>query len=197
MAISVEDIKKLRKTTGAGMMDCKKALTESNGNLEEAIKYLRVKGLAKAQKRSDKETGEGVIASYIHPGDRLGVLLELNCETDFVSRTDEFSAIAKDIAMHIAAANPTYVSKEDIPQEVIDKEKAIYVEQAETSGKPENVVAKIAEGKLNKFYEDVCLLNQQFVKNPDITIKDLIAESVAKTGENIKVKRFTRFALGE
>jgi len=197
MSISVEDIKKLRETTGAGMMDCKKALTESNGNLDEAIKYLRVKGLAKAQKRSGKETGEGVIASYIHPGARLGVLLELNCETDFVSRTDEFSSIAKDIAMHIAAANPTYVSQEDIPQEVIDKEKAIYVEQAKASGKPDNVVEKIAEGKLNKFYEDVCLLNQQFVKNPDITIKDLIAESVAKTGENIKIRRFTRFALGE
>lgn len=197
MSISVEDIKNLRKTTGAGMMDCKKALTESNGNLEEAIKYLRVKGLAKAQKRSDKETGEGVITSYIHPGDRLGVLLELNCETDFVSRTDEFAAIAKDIAMHIAAANPTFVSKEDIPQDVLDKEKAIYVEQAKSSGKPDNVVDKIAEGKLNKFYENVCLLDQQFVKNPDITIKDLIAESVSKTGENIKIKRFARFALGE
>jgi elongation factor Ts len=196
-AVSIDLVKALREKTGAGMMDCKSALEAKNGNMDEAIKWLREKGIAKAEARSSRATGQGVIASYIHPGDRLGTLLELNCETDFVSRTDEFKQLAKDICMQIAASAPLYVQREDVPAEVLTREKDIYKEQARQAKKPEAMLEKIAEGKLDKFYQEVCLLEQPFVKDPEKNIKALIAEFIAKTGENVKAKRFKRFVLGE
>jgi elongation factor Ts len=192
----MEDVKALREMTGAGMLDCKNALKEKNGNLQDAVRYLREKGIAKADARSDRKTGEGVVASYIHPGDRLGVMLELNAETDFVSRTDEFKALAKDLCMQVAASAPKYVAREEVPAEIVKEEKEIYMTQAKESGKPAAVLEKIADGKLEKFYQEVCLIEQPFVKDPEKNIKSLIQEMIAKTGENIKVKRFVRYTLG-
>lgn len=194
--ITADMVKELREKTGAGMMECKKALQESNGDFEKAITVLRQKGLASASKKAGRTASEGLIFSYIHM-DRIGVLLEVNCETDFVARTEDFRNLVKDIAMHIAAANPVYISREDIPVEVIEKEKEIY--RAQITGKPPQVVEKIIEGKLEKFYNDTCLLDQTFIKDPEqkTKVKDLITEMIAKLGENIVVRRFARFQLGE
>ncbi len=196
MQITAQMVKELRDMTGAGMMDCKKALVETGGDMEEAVKYLREKGIAKAAKKAHRETKEGVIASYIHAGNKIGVLLELNCETDFVARTDEFQQLAKDICMQIAATDPKYISRDDVPEEVLNKEKEIYIKQAKDSGKPDNIAEKIAEGKLNKFYSEVCLLEQPFIKEAEQTIEDLIKGYIAKIGENITVRRFTRYQVG-
>jgi elongation factor Ts len=195
-AISAEAVRELREKTGAGMMECKKALVESAGDFEKAIDTLRQKGLATAAKKAGRSASEGMIGSYIHM-DRIGVMLEVNCETDFVARTDDFREMVKDIAMHIAAANPTYLSREEVPQEVLDREKDIY--RAQVTNKPPQVVEKIVEGKLEKFFSDTCLLDQIFVKDPDQKkkIKDVVTEKVAKLGENIVLRRFARFQLGE
>lgn len=197
MSISASDIKTLREQTGVGMMDCKKALTEASGNFDKALDVLRLKGLAVASKKAAREASEGLIASYIHMGGKLGVLVEINCETDFVAKTDVYQALVKDIAMHIAAANPSYVRRDEIPSEVIEKEKEIYAAQVE--GKPANVIEKIIEGKLEKFYSESCLEDQVFVKDPEgkQKIKDLVIEKIAKLGENIVIKRFIRFQIGE
>lgn len=194
--ISAELVKNLREKTGAGMMECKKALTESNGDFEKAIDILRQKGLASAQKKSGRTASEGLIESYIHMG-KLGSMVEINCETDFVARTDDFKNLAKDIAMHIAAANPLYLSREDVPQEVLEREKEIY--RAQVTNKPPQIVEKIVEGKLEKFYTDFCLLDQIFIKDTEqkLKIKDLVTEKIAKLGENIIIRRFARFQLGE
>ena len=195
--ISVSAVKELREITGAGMMDCKKALTEASGDLEKAIDILRKTGMAKARKKSGRSAKEGIILPYIHPGEKLGVLLEINCETDFVANTDDFKNMSKDIAMHIAASAPMSVSREEIPQETLEREKEIYADQARHSGKPENIIEKMTEGRLNKFYQENVLLEQTFVKDPDKTVADLITETVAKLGENILISRFSRFQLGE
>ena len=189
-------VKELRDKTNAGMMDCKKALTETAGDMEKAIDLLRQKGLAVAQKRADRATKEGVVECYIHAGGKLGVMVEVGCETDFVAKTDDFSAFARDIAMHIAASNPVAVSREDVPAELIDREKEIYKAQALDSGKPENIVEKIVSGKVDKYIAEVCLMEQKFVKNPDLSIQDLLNELIAKMGENISIKRFARFQIG-
>ncbi|MFQ3573696.1 MAG: translation elongation factor Ts [Thermodesulfovibrionales bacterium] len=196
MSVSSDLVKQLRETTGAGMMDCKKALDDAKGDIQKAIEILRQKGLAAAQKKAARTASEGLIGSYIHM-DKIGVLVEVNCETDFVARTDDFRGLVKDIAMHIAAANPQYLSREAIPSDVIEKEKEIYRKQIEN--KPPQVVEKIVEGKLEKFYSDMCLLEQVFIKDPEqkLKIKDLITQKIAKLGENILVKRFVRFQLGE
>lgn len=187
-------VKEIREITGAGIMDVKEALTEAGGDKEQAMDLLRKKGIAKLAKKADRLAKEGVVESYIHGGGRIGALVELNCETDFVARTDDFKNLAKELALHIAASNPLYVSREDVPVEVIEKEKEIYKEQSQ--GKPEDVMQKMIEGKLAKYFEEVCLLEQSFVKNPDKTISNLIAESTAKMGENVQVRRFSRFMLG-
>lgn len=197
MEINAELVKKLREKTGVGLMDCKEALKKSNGDMEKAIEYLREKGLAKLQKRTGRTASEGVIASYIHTGGKIGVLVEVNCETDFAANSKDFQEFAKDIAMQITAANPLYVKREDIPEDVKEKEKNIYRRQAIDSGKPEKIVDRIAEGKMEKFYQEVCLMEQSFIKNPDITIKQLLEELVVKIGENVVVRRFVRFQLGE
>jgi elongation factor Ts len=196
MTITADMVRELREKTGAGMMDCKRALTESGGDAEKAIKVLREKGLATAAKKSGRVASEGLIGSYIHM-DKIGVLVEINCETDFVARTDDFRELAKDVAMHIAASNPSYLSREDVPQEVVEREKEIY--RAQISNKPPQVVDKIVEGKLDKFYGESCLLDQIFIKDPDQKqkVKDLITDKIAKLGENILVRRFVRFQLGE
>jgi len=196
MSITAAMVKQLREKTGAGMMECKKALTEANGDFDKAIEILRKKGISAAEKRAGRAASEGIIGSYIHM-DKIGVLVEVNCETDFVARTDDFRTLVKDIAMHIAAANPRYLSRDDVPAEVIEKEKEIYKEQIK--GKPEHIVDKIVEGKLEKFYNENCLLEQIFVKDPEQkkTIKEIVTEAIAKLGENIVVKRFVRFQLGE
>jgi elongation factor Ts len=196
MNITAGTIKELREQTGVGMMDCKNALTEAAGDLDKALDILRQKGLAMAAKKATREASEGLIGSYIHMG-KIGVLIEVNCETDFVAKTDEYKELVKDIAMHIAASNPFYIKREDIPSEVIEKEKTIYASQIEN--KPPQVVEKIIAGKLEKFYTDTCLMDQIFVKDPDgrQKIKDLVVEKVAKLGENILIKRFVRFQLGE
>jgi elongation factor Ts len=190
-------VKDLRNKTGAGMMDCKEALTASAGDVDKAIEYLRKKGMSAATKRSSKAAKEGVIASYIHMGGRIGVMVEVNCETDFVAKTEDFQVMAKDIAMHVAAANPTFLRPEEIPPEVLEQEKEIYRSQALAEKKPEKIWDRIIEGKLKKYYEEVCLLQQKFVKNTDITIETLVNNMIAKTGENIIVRRFARFQLGE
>jgi len=195
--IDAKLVKDLRTQTGAGFMDCKKALSETDGNIEKAVDYLRKKGVAKAAKKSARDASEGYIGNYIHMNGKIGVLVELNCETDFVARNDEFRGLAKDIAMHIAASNPQYVKPEDIPTEIIEREKAIYSEQMKESGKPEKIISKIVEGKLNKFYEDICLLEQPFVKEPEKKVKDLIFEKVGKMGENIQVGTFNRIEIGK
>ena len=197
MEIKSEIVKELRERTGAGIMDCKRALQECSCDMEKAIKYLREKGLAKAAKRAGKEAKEGIIEAYIHQNKRIGVLLELNCETDFVARTDEFLNLAHDIALQIAASNPIYISKEHVPEEVLNSEREILRNQAKQEGKPENMLDKIVEGRLKKFYEEACLLEQPFVKAPSLKVSDLINQTIAKVGENIVVRRFSRFSLGE
>lgn len=189
-------VKELRDKTNAGMMDCKKALTETEGDMEKAVDLLRQKGLAVAQKRADRATSEGMVECYIHAGGKLGVMVEVGCETDFVAKTDDFSAFARDIAMHIAASNPVSVSREDVPAELVNREKEIYKAQALDSGKPENIVEKIVAGKVDKYFADVCLMEQKFVKNPDLSVQDLLNELIAKMGENISIKRFSRFQIG-
>jgi elongation factor Ts len=195
--ISAAMVKQLREKTGAGMMDCKSALREVGGDVEKAIEFLRKKGLATAQKRAGRAMTEGTIQSYIHMNAKLGVLVEVNCETDFVAKNDDFLGFAKNIAMHIAASNPLGIAPEDIAQEVIEKEKEIYRAQALEMGKPENVLDKIVEGKLKKFYQDNCLMHQPYVRDPDITIADLLNELIAKIGENISIRRFVRYQIGE
>lgn len=195
--ITASMVKELREKTGAGMMDCKKALQKCDGNLEKAIDYLREKGLADAAKKSGRIAADGAVASYIHGNGRIGVLVEVNCETDFVAKTDEFKELCHDIAMQIAASKPLYVSPEEVPQEVLDKEKAILKAQALNEGKPEKVVEKMVTGRLEKYLKEVCLLEQPFIKDPDKAVKDLIKEKIAKIGENISVRRFSRFELGE
>jgi elongation factor Ts len=195
--ISAAQVKELRDRSGAPMMDCKKALTEAKGDVEEAMIVLRKRGIATAAKKAARMTSEGSVASYIHAGGKIGVLVEINCESDFVARTDDFKDLIKDIAMHIAAADPKFVRKEDVTPDAFDKEKEIYRAQAAATGKPANVVEKIVEGKMSKFYEEVCLLDQPFVKEPGITIHQLVASKIGKLGENIYVRRFARFKVGD
>jgi elongation factor Ts len=197
MEITAQMVKELRERTGAGMMDCKNALNETKGNLENAVDALRKKGLAAAAKKAGRITAEGAVGSYIHGGGKLGVLVEVNCETDFVARNDAFQELVRDIAMHIAAAEPRFVRREEVTPDVLERERAIFQDQALASGKPANVVEKIVTGKMEKYYSEFVLLEQPFVKNPDQTIAQLIAERVAKIGENIQVRRFARFKLGE
>ena len=196
MKITSQMVKELRDKTNAGMMDCKKALTETEGEMEKAVDLLRQKGLAVAQKRADRATSQGVVESYIHAGSKLGVLVEVGCETDFVAKTDDFIAFAKDIAMHIAASNPVAVTREEVPAEIVDRERDIYKAQALESGKPENIVDKIISGKIDKYISEIALMEQKFVKNPDLSIQDLLNELIAKMGENISIKRFARFQIG-
>jgi elongation factor Ts len=197
MEINAKLVKELREKTGAGMMDCKNALVDATGDMEQAIVILRKKGLASAQKKATRIAAEGMIGHYIHAGGKLGVLVEVNCETDFAGRSEDFQTLVKDIAMHIAAQNPLYVRREEVPSDVLDKEKEIYRDQARASGKPANIIDKIAEGKLESYYQMACLYDQQFVKDPSITVKDLINNVVGKIGENIQVRRFARFKTGE
>jgi len=197
MEISASTVKELREKTGAGMMDCKKALSESDGDLEKAVDYLRQKGLAAAAKKADRVAADGAVGAYVHPGGKIGVLVEVNCGTDFVARTPEFQALLKDIAMQVAAASPRYVRREEVTIDELDKEKSIYRQQALESGKPEKVVDKIVEGKIDKFYSDVCLMEQSFIKDPDKKVSDIINEAIGRLGEKIQVRRFSRYQLGE
>ena len=196
MEVSAAMVKELRERTGAGMMDCKGALKESGGDIEKALEYLRIKGLAKAAKKSSRDTREGTVTSYIHPGNRIGVLLEVSCETDFVARTDEFQSFTRDIAMQVAATNPLALDRDEIPAERIDKEREIFRTQALEQGKPEKVVDKIVDGRVEKFYSEHTLLDQAFIKDDSKTVRDLLNEIVSKLGENIKVARFSRFEIG-
>lgn len=197
MEISVELVKDLRQRTGAGVIDCKTALQESKGNLEGAIDYLRRKGLATAAKKAGRIATDGLVSSYIHAGGKMGVLVEINCETDFVAKTEDFQTFVKNIAMHIAAANPQYIRREEIPEQVLERERSIYRTQAQEAGKPQKVIDKIVEGKMERFYSEVCLLEQTYVRDPDVTIKELLDAMIAKVGENIAIRRFARFQLGE
>ncbi len=190
-------VKELREKTGAGILDCQKALSETGNDVEKAIDYLRQKGLAAAQKKAGRETNQGLIHAYIHGGGKIGVLIEVNCETDFVARNEEFKAFVNDLALQIAASDPWYVRREDVPADVIEKEKSIYEAQAKELGKPQAAWAKIVEGKLEKFYQQRCLLEQEFIKDPTVTIKDLLAQKIAKIGENMNIRRFTRYQLGQ
>lgn len=195
--ISASMVKQLREQTGAGMMDCKEALTECDGDMEKAVDFLRKKGLAKAAKRAGRETAEGIIDSYIHMGGKIGVMVEVNCESDFVAKTDDFKAFARNLALHIAATNPAGIEPEDVSPELIERERQVYRDQVLEMGKPANMVDKIVDGKIKKFFQDVCLMNQAYVKDPNITIRDYMNETVAKIGESIRIKRFVRFQLGE
>jgi elongation factor Ts len=195
--ITAAVVKELREKTGAGMMDCKNALVEANGDMEKANDILRKKGIARASKKASRIANEGIIEAYIHPGSKLGVLLEINCETDFVAKTDDFKTFARDIAMQVAASSPAFVRREDVDQETTDREMVIYREQAQSQGKPENIVEKIATGKLEKYYSEICLLEQPFVKDPDKTVQNLLTELIAKLGENISIRRFSRFKVGD
>ncbi len=197
MSFTANDVKTLRERTGAGMMDCKKALVETDGDMDKAVDYLREKGIAKAAKKASRIAAEGVVDSYIHMGGKIGVLLEVNCETDFVARGEQFKELVHDIALQIAAANPSYLTKEEVPQEVIDKEKEILKAQAIEEGKPEKIVEKMVEGRIKTFYDENCLLCQKFVKDPSKTIEQLVTESIATIGENITIRRFARFEMGE
>ena len=197
MEISAAQVKELRDKTGAGMMECKAALTEANGNMEEAVTLLRKRGLAQAAKRTGRTTGQGAIGSYIHMGGKIGVLVEVNCETDFVARTDDFNGLVKDVAMHIAAASPRWVRREDVPAAEIEKEKQIYRAQMEKEGKPANVIDKIIEGKLGSFYSQFVLLDQPYIRDDKVAVSQLVAQASAKTGENIQISRFVRFRVGE
>ncbi|VBB08064.1 elongation factor ts signature 2 [Lucifera butyrica] len=195
--VTAEMVKELRERTGAGMMDCKKALTETKGDMEKAVDFLREKGLAAAAKKAGRIAAEGVVEAYIHGGGRIGVLLELNCETDFVAKTDAFKALAKDIAMQVAAANPSFVRREEVAAEVLEHEKEVLRAQALNEGKPANIVEKMITGRVEKFYKEICLMEQPFIKDPDKTITQVINDSIVKIGENISVRRFTRYQLGE
>ncbi len=195
--ISAKAVMQLRKQTGLGMMDCKKALQETEGDVDKAVEYLRKQGLAAVEKRAGRDATDGLIVSYIHPGSRLGVLVEVNCETDFVARTDDFQQFARDVAMHIAAAQPLAVDRDGIAAQVLEKERDIYLEQAKNEGKPENIAEKIVQGRVEKFFQENCLMEQPFVKNPDQTIDEMIVELTAKIGEKIGVRRFASFRLGE
>ena len=197
ITISASTVKELRDKTGAGMMDCKEALKESDGDISKAVDFLRKKGLATAAKRAGRAMSEGTIQTYIHTGGKLAVMVEVNCETDFVAKNEDFVQFARNIAMHIAATNPVSISQQDVPKEVIEKEMEIYRDQVRAMGKPEQMIDKIAEGKLSKFYKENCLLNQAYVRDPNVTISDLINEQIAKIGENITIKRFVRFQVGE
>ena len=190
-------VKELRERTGAGMMDCKKALSATDGDLEKAIDFLREKGLAAAAKKAGRGAAEALVEAYIHGGGRIGVLVEVNCETDFVAKTDAFKELVKDIAMHIAATNPSYLKREEVPTAELEHEQAVLAEQARNEGKPEKIIEKMVAGRIEKYYKEVCLMEQPFVKDPDKTISDLITESIAKIGENISIRRFTRYQLGE
>lgn len=196
MTVTASMVKELRERTGAGMLDCKKALEETNGDIEKAIDILREKGLSKAAKKSGRIAAEGLIDSYIHNG-RIGVLIEVNSETDFVAKNDEFKQFVRDMAMQVAASSPKYVSREDVPKERVEKEKEILKAQAINEGKPEHIAAKIVEGRLDKFYEEICLLDQPFIKDPDIKVQDLLNNEISKIGENIKIRRFARYEVGE
>ncbi len=197
MASLSESVKELREKTGAGILDCQKALTESSNNIDKAIDYLRQKGLAAAQKKAGRETNQGLIHAYIHAGGKIGVLVEVNCETDFVARNEEFKSFVNDLALQIAASNPSHVKREDLPSDVVAKERAIYEAQAKEMGKPPAAWPKIVEGKLEKYYQESCLLEQAFIKDPSVTIKDLLAQKIAKIGENMNVRRFVRYQLGQ
>ncbi len=197
MAGNTTLVKELRERTGAGILDCQKALHESSDDIQKAIDYLRQKGLAAAEKKMGRETNQGVIGAYIHSGNRIGVLIEVNCETDFVARNDEFQALVKDLSLQVAASRPSYVRREDVTREVLEKETSIYQAQAKELGKPEAAWPKIVEGKLEKFYQEACLMEQAFIKDPTLTIKDLLGQKIAKIGENITVRRFTRYELGQ
>ena len=197
MAITAEQVKTLREKTGAGMMECKAALTEANGNLDEAVTVLRKRGLAQAAKRAGRNTSQGVVSSYIHLGGKIGVLVEINCESDFVARTDGFQTLVKEVAMHIAAADPKFVRRAEVPAEAIEREKSIYRAQFEGSGKPPQVIEKIVEGKIGSYYSQVCLLDQPSVRDQTVTVGQMVAQAVATTGENIAIARFARFKLGE
>lgn len=196
MNITSQMVKDLRDKTGAGMMDCKKALSENAGDMEKAIDFLRQKGLAVAAKRAGRATSEGVIEAYIHAGGKLGVMVELNCETDFVAKTDDFREFARDVAMHVAAANPVSLSRDDVPADIVERERQIYVQQALDSGKPANIVEKMVVGKIDRYLSESCLLEQQFVKNPEKTIQDMLTELIGKMGENVSIRRFARFQVG-
>ena len=195
--ITAKMVQELRERTGIGMMDCKKALQETDGDLDAAVDVLRKKGLSAVQKRAGREANEGLVTSYIHPGSRIGVLLEVNCETDFVARTDDFQKFAKDVAMHVAAEQPAAVARQDIDEAVVAHERSIYLEQAKNEGKPEHIAEKIVDGRLEKYFQESCLLEQSFVKNPDQTVNDLVTEMTAKVGEKVTVRRFSCFRLGE
>jgi elongation factor Ts len=197
LEISASLVKELRDKSGVGVMDCKKALMECNGDIDQAMDHLRKKGIATAKKRGGRVTSEGQVQSYIHAGGKIGVLVEVNCETDFTGKTEDFTVLVRDIAMHIAATNPLAVKREDVAPDIVEKERDIYTIQAKESGKPEKVIEKIVEGKMGKFFSEACLLEQPFVKNPDITITDLLNEMMAKTGENIQIRRFVRYQLGD
>ncbi|HXX75961.1 MAG TPA: translation elongation factor Ts [Nitrospiraceae bacterium] len=197
MAGSSQLVKELREKTGAGILDCQKALAENGDNIEKAIDFLRQKGLAAAQKKAGRETNQGLVHAYIHMGGKIGVLIEVNCETDFVARNDEFKTFVNDLALQVAAAKPSYVKREEIPASIIDKERMIYEAQAKEMGKPPAAWPKIIEGKLEKFYQESCLIEQAFIKDPAVTIKDLLSQKIAKIGENINIRRFTRYQLGE
>jgi elongation factor Ts len=197
MSISATMVKELRSKTGAGILDCRKALSENEGDLEKAVDWLRAKGAAKAAKKAGRIATEGLVQSYIHGGGRLGVLIEVNCETDFVARGDEFSAFVHDVSMHIAATNPSWVSRADVPEDVLDREKKVFIQQALEAGKPEAIAEKMVTGKLNKFFKENCLFEQSFVKDEDKTIEQLQVEFIASSGENVKVRRFVRWELGE
>ncbi|MBQ3165703.1 MAG: translation elongation factor Ts [Clostridia bacterium] len=197
MSFTAQDVKTLRERTGCGMMDCKNALVETNGDMEKAIDFLREKGMAKAAKKAGRIAAEGIVDSYIHMGGKIGVLLEINCETDFVARGDQFKELAHDICLHIAAANPQYLTKEEVPQDVLEREKAVLKAQALEEGKPAAIVEKMVEGRIKSFYDDNCLLNQKFVKDPAKTIEQLVVEATATIGEKIAIRRFVRFEMGE
>ena len=197
MDITADMVKKLRDATGAGMMECKKALVEAKGSMEEAVTLLRKQGLAQATKKAGRSTNEGLIGHYIHMGGKIGVLVEVNCESDFVARTDDFQNLTREIAMHIAAANPQYVRREDVPAEILERERGIYRSQMEGQNKPAAVIDKIVEGKLNSFYEQVCLMDQPSIRDPKVTIGQIVQQAIAKMGENIAIPRFVRFKLGE
>ena len=197
MSFTAQDVKTLRERTGCGMMDCKNALVETNGDMEKAIDFLREKGMAKAAKKAGRIAAEGIVDSYIHMGGKIGVLLELNCETDFVARGEQFKELSHDICLHIAAANPSYLTKEEVPAEVIEREKAVLKAQALEEGKPAQIVEKMVEGRIKSFYDDNCLLNQKFVKDPSKTIEQLVVEATATIGEKIAIRRFVRFEMGE
>ena len=197
MEISAKMVKDLRDKTGAGMMDCKSALTESNGDMEKAVDILRTKGLSKAAKRAGRAANEGVVGSYIHMGGKIGVLVEVNCESDFVASNEDFQSFVKDVAMHIAASNPLFVDRDEVPEEMLEREKDIYRAQAKESGKPDKVIDKIVDGKVGKYYTEVCLLEQPFVKDTDLTVQDYLNNTIATIGENIIIRRFVRYQMGE